>query len=173
MRIFLIGFMGSGKSHTGKRLAKLLNASFTDLDEWIEHREQASVREIFANKGEHYFRQAEQLALHDMARFDEAVIACGGGTPCFFDNMQWMNEHGLTIYLKAPVKVLASRLRAQQEQRPLLKGLDAPGLRQFIGPILLEREAYYQQASIVYEQKAEGEDIAGALARHFKDIIGH
>lgn len=173
MRIFLIGFMGSGKTYTGRRLARLAGLPFIDLDEWIEEKEKDSVRGIFEKKGEPYFRNVEREALRAMAQFRNAVISCGGGAPCFFDNMPWMNENGITIYLRAPAEVLARRLARRQERRPLLKGFAGGELLGFIRSKLAEREPFYLDSSIVYEQVSEEEDVAEALFLHFKNLVGH
>ncbi|MCB0553376.1 MAG: shikimate kinase [Phaeodactylibacter sp.] len=173
MRIFLIGFMGSGKSYVGRQLADILHWPFYDLDSLIEQQEQAAVRTIFEQKGEAHFRQIEREVLHTTAIYPKAIIACGGGTPCFFDNMGWMKAHGLAIYLRAPAEVLYCRLSKQQEQRPLLKGMDGPGLLAFIANKLAEREPFYQQANIVYQQRTGEEPVAQELVAHFQDIIGH
>ncbi len=173
MRIFLIGFMGSGKSYTGRRLAEEAAVPFFDLDKLIETREGRSIRAIFEEEGEPYFRERERDALREMARFRNAVISCGGGTPCFHNNMSWMNQQGVTIYLRAPAEVLARRLALEQEQRPLLKGLNKDGLLSFIRSKLEEREPYYMESSIVYEQKSGDEAVAKDLLRHFQSLIGH
>ena len=96
-RIFLTGFMGSGKSYTGRRLSEALGIPFIDLDHWIEDQEGQSIQAIFEKSGEAAFRQIEREALHQMIAYEQAVIACGGGAPCFFDNMEWMNRHGITV----------------------------------------------------------------------------
>src|SRR5437773_11285939 len=97
--IFLMGFMGSGKTFFGKQLAQLLNYEFIDLDELIGKNEGATIAEIFFSKGEAYFRSKESSLLKSLSQNENAVIATGGGTPCFHDNMKWMNEHGITVYL--------------------------------------------------------------------------
>lgn len=148
MRIFLIGFMGSGKSYTGKRLAAALHLPFTDLDALIEKQQGRSVQEIFRDEGELAFRQMEQTALRETATFAEAIIACGGGTPCFADNMEWMNAQGITVYLQTPVEVLAQRLLPEMAQRPLLHGLDETSLPAFIAEKLAFRESWYLQAQV-------------------------
>lgn len=172
-RIFLIGFMGSGKSFTGKQLSRLLEIPFIDLDDYIEEQAGKSIKQIFETEGEHAFRDRERRALHDMIQYERAVIACGGGTPCFGDNMAWMNRNGLTVYLKAPVDLLARRLEPETAHRPLLKGLDADELRRFIRQRLRRRAPYYEQAGVVYEQENGLESIAAELVRHLEDIIGH
>jgi len=173
MRIFLIGFMGSGKTYTGRRLAQKAGLPFIDLDEWVEHSEGASIRAIFETKGEPCFRRLERDALRAMAQFRDVVVSCGGGTPCFFGNMRWMNEHGATIYLRATPEILAHRLSRQQEQRPLLKGLGQEELEAFVRSKLAEREPCYLDASIVYEQRTLDEKVAEALLDHFQNLIGH
>lgn len=173
MRIFLIGFMGSGKSHVGKRLADKMAYPFVDLDNWIEEKQQKSIRQLFEAIGEAAFRKIEQKALHDMAQFPSAIVACGGGTPCFFDNMHWMNANGITIYLQTSLDILAARLASAKAQRPLLKDLDENSLRQFISDKLAERSPFYQQASVIYEVSSNEEDIAANLVKHFSNIIGH
>lgn len=173
MRIFLIGFMGSGKSYVGKKLARLMQRPFIDLDNRIETNAQRSIREIFAQDGEAAFRQMERQALHETAQLDSAVIACGGGVPCFFDNIAWMNANGVTIYLRVPEEVLFRRLKAGKVHRPLLRDLSDTELRQYIRDKLAERELFYRQASVIYDVQNETEDVAEALARHFSNIIGH
>lgn len=173
MRIFLIGFMGSGKSYTGRRFAAGAGIPFLDLDECIEAREGRSIRLIFEQEGEAYFRRAERDALRETGRFRDIVVSCGGGAPCFHGNMQWMNAHGVTIYLRAPAELLASRLAREMEQRPLLKGLGPEGLERFIRSKLEEREHYYMESSVVYAQRLIEEPVAENLLRHFKDLIGH
>ncbi|MCB0586849.1 MAG: shikimate kinase [Phaeodactylibacter sp.] len=173
MRVFLIGFMGSGKSFTGRRLAERAGIKFVDLDEWIEHKEGISIREVFEKKGEMYFRKLERDALREMARFKNVVVSCGGGTPCFHENMQWMNRHGVTIYLRAPAAILAHRLAREQGQRPLLKGLNEGEMEDFIRRKLEEREEYYLDSSVVYEQKSTEDPVAENLLRYFQHLIGH
>ena len=172
-RIFLIGFMGSGKSYTGQKLARLLDLPFIDLDEYIEQQAGQSISRLFETEGEHAFRKRERDALQEMKHYKAAVIACGGGTPCFGNNMSWMNQNGLTVYLKAPVELLLRRLERETAHRPLLEGLDREELRQFIRQRLRQRAPYYEQASVVFEQQSGRESIAEELVRHLEDIIGH
>ena len=163
--------MGSGKTYAGRRLAQQAGLPFVDLDEWIEAKEGKSIRAVFEEKGEAWFREAERDALREMARFQDVVVSCGGGTPCFHNNIRWMNERGVTIYLRAPSELLARRLSHQQARRPLLRGVES--LEGFIRSKLEEREPYYMESSIVYEQKEVEEPVAENLLRHFQNLIGH
>jgi shikimate kinase len=147
-RIFLIGYMGSGKSTIGKLLAEKLAYSFIDMDTHIEEKHFKTVSQIFAEKGETEFRLLEQQCLHEVSEFENVVISTGGGAPCFFDNMHYMNIHGLTIYLKFTSAELAKRLEASQaNKRPILANLKGKELREFIADALSKRELFYKQAS--------------------------
>src|SRR5215217_1973749 len=109
--VFLIGFMGSGKTFVGKKLAQLLKTTFIDLDEVIEKSEEKTISQIFSQNGEEFFRERESHYLKSLSERSNVVIATGGGTPCFHDNMKWMNENGITIYLKAKSEILFDRLK--------------------------------------------------------------
>ena len=175
MRIFLVGFMGSGKSYTGKRLAKLLNFDFIDLDNYIETKTQSTITEIFTIYGEDKFRKIEQNTLHSIVKEQEAaiIVSCGGGTPCFFDNMQWMNQHGITIYLDTPVSVLMQRLKPGIINRPLLRNKSDVALEAFIATKLESRDTFYNCSMITIHQYEFHFDAAGIISRHFLDIVGH
>jgi shikimate kinase len=163
MRIFLLGFMGSGKSFSGKRLAEKNGMSFIDLDDYIEAKEGRTIREIFKKEGEAYFRKIEKECLHEMGEREMIVISTGGGTPCFFDNMNWMNESGVTVFLETSVEVLSNRLFDEMQKRPLLKGFSKRELKNFIEKKLAERNAFYHQTQILYKQNEEGQDVAEEL----------
>jgi len=173
MHVFLIGFMGSGKSHTGQRLAGLLGRPFVDLDHLISSQTRQSIASLFESKGEAYFRQVERDCLRGITGPPFQVVACGGGTPCHLDNIDWMNRNGLTVYLRAKVGLLAQRLLPGREKRPLLQGLTAETLPAFIEGKLAEREPYYMQANVVYDQSSLEEDVAQTLYQQFSNIIGH
>ena len=173
MRIFLVGFMGSGKTYTGKGLAQLLNLPFIDLDDYIEEKEGMAIKSIFKNKGEGYFRKIERNCLHEMTQFEAGIISCGGGTPCFFDNMKWINQNGCSIYLKAAPTLLTQRLLPEMDHRPVLKGHNKKSLETFIDQKLQERAVFYEMASVVIEQDQLQEDILVHLKNHIKNIIGH
>jgi len=150
-KIFLIGFMGSGKSTAGRRLASQLNWSFIDLDEKIEKMEGMKIPDIFSLKGEHYFRVLETNALKGLQSETNTVISTGGGTPCFGDNMDFMLSSGLTIYLKMAPASLRRRLARSSEGRPLLKDIDRKGLGGYITAKLAEREKWYSRAEITID----------------------
>lgn len=166
MRIYLLGFMGSGKSFSGQQLAEKFNMSFVDLDEYIEKKEGQSIQSIFKNKGEDYFRKVEQASLHEMGTREMTIISTGGGTPCFFDNMDWMNEDGITVFLETHVQVLTNRLLEGMEHRPLLKDFSKEELASFIEHKLEERNPFYHQAQVFYLQKEEGQKVAEELMRY-------
>ncbi len=148
IKIFLIGFMGSGKTHWGKLWAAKSGKQFFDLDEVIEQEEKKSVAEIFSQNGEAYFRNKEMQMLQTFATKQNCIIACGGGTPCFNNNMQWMNVNGTTVYLFATANEIFNRVITEQQKRPLIKDFSPQELLTFIENKLQEREIYYLQAKI-------------------------
>lgn len=146
MRIYLIGYMGCGKSTLGKRLAKHAGLQFIDMDHYIEKRNCKTVPQLFEEFGEEGFRKRERKALEELSEFTDVVIATGGGAPCFFDNIDLMNRTGKTIFLNIDPKILASRLLKSQTERPLIKGKSKEELIGFIDETLKKRNAYYKQA---------------------------
>ena len=122
-RILLIGFMAAGKTTLGKALARDLGLQFVDLDHYIEGRYHCSVSQLFAERGEEAFREIERNMLHEVAEFENVVISTGGGTPCFFDNIDYMNRQGITVFLEASVDVIFTRLTIARTQRPLVAAL--------------------------------------------------
>jgi len=147
MKMFLIGMMGTGKTYWCKKLAKKLKVGGYDLDFLIESHEERSIAEIFAEEGEAYFRRAESRMLHWFKEKKSFVLATGGGTPCFHENMQWMNEQGITIWIDEPVSVLAARLLPEKEHRPRIKDLSETELKQFLTDKLMQRYPFYHQAT--------------------------
>ena len=145
-RIILIGYMGAGKTTIGKALSKELNIPFYDLDWYIESRMRKTVAQIFAEKGEEGFRMIEHNMLHEVAGFEDVIISCGGGTPCFFDNMDYLNQQGQVVYLKASPEVLYKHLLMGKVERPLLKGKSPEELIVFIKEQLDKREPFYTKA---------------------------
>lgn len=146
IRIFLTGYMGAGKTTLGKAFARELNVSFIDLDWYIEERFHKSIRELFVERGEASFRELEQSMLHEVGEFENVVISTGGGTPCFFDNMDYMNKTGQTVFLDVHSDVLFQRLRVATQQRPILQGKTDEDLRAFIIETLVKRACFYTQA---------------------------
>lgn len=145
-RIILIGYMGSGKTTVGKALSKETGMMFYDLDWYIENRMRKSVSAIFAEKGEEGFRQLEYNMLHEVAEFEDVIISCGGGTPCFFDNIDYLNRQGDVVYLKATPETLYKHLLMAKVERPLLKDKTPEELIEYITQHLKEREPYYGKA---------------------------
>ncbi len=145
-RIVLIGYMGSGKTTVGKALAKEIGLPFYDLDWYIESRMRKKVSQIFAEQGEEGFRRIERNMLHEVAEFEDVVVSCGGGTPCFFDNMDYLNQQAQVVYLKADPEVLHKHLLMGKGDRPLLKGKSPDELIQFIREQLEKREPFYTKA---------------------------
>ena len=148
MRIYLTGFMGAGKTFLGKLWAEDNSLSFFDLDLLIEDEERMSVEKIFSTYGEDYFREKEAAVLRNTDRFDDCIIACGGGTPCFFDNMQWMNKTGVTIFLNESPENIFHHIINEKKMRPLLKSQTAESLPVFIEEKLNERIPFYSQSKI-------------------------
>lgn len=138
--------MGAGKTTVGKELAAALGVTFYDLDWYITMRYHRSVPEIFAERGEEGFRELERRMLHEVAEFENVVVSCGGGTPCFFDNIDYMNSLADTIYLQATPEVLAMHLRMGKGKRPLLEGKTPEELEAYIQEMLQTREPFYQKA---------------------------
>jgi shikimate kinase len=152
-KIFLTGYMGSGKTTVGKKLAADLEYEFIDLDHFIETQYGQSIPEIFAAKGEQEFRIMEHNALKKVLGKTDAVVSCGGGTPCYFDNMELMNNHGITIYLKMSVNALVNRLLNVKENRPLIMGKTEAELHAFITQQLEKREDFYHKAQFIVKGK--------------------
>ncbi len=171
MNIFLVGYMGSGKSYVGKRLAMATQAQFIDLDDYIEANEGESISQIWAKDNGKQFRRLERLYLKRMRQFDRAIIATGGGTPCFFKNMEWMNTNGLTVYLKTPVALLVNRLIMEIDHRPILANKTEEEITAFITGHLAKRESFYGASSVVYDQKVGDESIVKELFQYFKDVL--
>ena len=145
-RIILVGYMGSGKTTVGKALSKATGMMFYDLDWYIESRMRKSVSQIFAERGEEGFRKIEYNMLHEVAEFEDVIISCGGGTPCFFDNMDYLNQQGDVVYLKATPETLYKHLLMAKMERPLLKGKSSEELIAYITEHLKERSQFYEKA---------------------------
>ena len=176
--IFLIGYMGAGKTTLGRVLARKLGCDFIDLDIFIENRFHRSVRNLFETKGEDGFRKIERNVLLEVAEFQDVVIACGGGTPCFFDNMALMREHGFTVWLTAPEPVLFARLTLPhaKAKRPSIATKSDEEIMGFIHDNIESRRPYYSQAEIEFdttliEKAAETEVTADRLITILQSYI--
>ncbi len=163
MRIYLIGFMGCGKSSFGKRLAKKLEYPFVDLDEEVERKAGQNIEELFRLEGESVFRKYEQEALLETITHKKAVIAAGGGTPCFEDNMEFMKSEGVTVYLRMSPLSLAHRLESAKRQRPLVQNMKGDKLFEYVKHTLSVREQYYLQSHCVIKGETVKPDQVIAL----------
>ena len=149
IRIFLTGYMGAGKTTLGKALARELHIPFIDLDWYIEERFHKTVGELFSERGEASFRELEKNMLHEVGEFEDVVISTGGGAPCFFDNMEYMNRVGTTVFLDVDPKVLFSRLRVAKHSALYCRG------RKMTNYLILsyrhsKTRAFYRQANYIY-----------------------
>ena len=150
MKIVLLGYMASGKSTIGREISKKLDMKFIDLDDYISKREKRSISEIFKVKGEIYFRRIESLYLSEILNSkDRFILSLGGGTPCYSNNMELiLNSEASSIYIKAGIKTLVSRLTAEKNKRPLVAELEDDKLVEFVAKHLFERRFFYEQASM-------------------------
>ena len=150
-RIILIGYMGAGKTTIGKILAKDLGVPFYDLDWYIETRMRKRVKQIFDERGEEGFRIIERNMLHEVAEFEDVVVACGGGTPCFFDNMDYLVGQGNVVYLRGTPDVLFRHLKMGKGVRPLLLGKSDEELLEYIKENVEKREEFYMKANHIVD----------------------
>ncbi len=149
MRIFLIGYMGSGKSSVGKVLAEKMKLSFVDLDDHIEEQEKRTIPEIFEKDGEKKFRELEKKYLHEVVKRNHTIVSLGGGTPCFFDNMDVVNRSGISVYIKLDNEALGRRLAKAKKKRPLIQDMTEVDLQYFIEANLEKREPFYLRSKII------------------------
>lgn len=172
MKLFLIGYMGCGKSTLGRKIAKIAGYSFVDMDSKIEEREGATVADIFHYEGEEYFRRAERSLMEELVQSDEnMVISTGGGAPVWRDNVEFMNSHGATFYLRRSARQIASRLSPHgRQKRPKLRGLNDEELVTFMTANMAEREPFYTKATycIECEERSDAE-IIEVILQQIKD----
>ena len=161
--IFLTGFMGSGKSHWGSVWSKKMGYSFYDLDAQIELAFGMSVEHIFEKEGEDKFREMERMYLQKFGNKKGFLLSCGGGTPCFFDNLEWMQNHGIVIYLKATPDYILKRVIDETAKRPLMKKVNSAELLFFIESKLKERETFYNRADFIF-------DVEGLTENSLQDL---
>ena len=171
---FLIGYMGSGKTTLGRAVSARTGVRFIDLDDYIERREGCTIREIFASRGEEAFRDIERRALAEVSEMADTLVACGGGTPCFGDNMEVMNSRGLTVYLDAPHSSLFSRLKEGRAARPLIASLSDDELGEFIRKQMDWRSPYYTRATLSFDSsRLETPEQVNESVDRFLKLIGY
>lgn len=158
MKLVLIGYMTSGKTTLGAQIAAHEQRSFIDLDDYIENRASKSVAEILREKGELVFRKTEREALLEVLKGEEGVIASGGGTPCYYDNMDAMLQAGFVVYLQWSIKTLVERIRKAREERPIFDGLADEDLAEFVAKHVFDRRPYYERAHHIVFCDGKSED---------------
>ncbi|MFN0081747.1 MAG: shikimate kinase [Ferruginibacter sp.] len=173
MKIFLIGFMGSGKSFLGKLWADDNHLPFYDLDYLIEEEERMTIDKIFATYGEDYFREQEAAALRNTERFTNAIIACGGGTPCYFDNMHWMNKNAVTVFLNETEDKIYRNVHNDKKVRPLILGQNDKNLQSFITTKLKDRLPFYNQSQIMLLSHQLNKDGFAIIENYLNDLVNN
>ena len=164
--------MGCGKSTMGRAVSALTGVPFIDLDNYIEQRFHLPVKEIFAQRGEDGYPDLERRMLQEVADFEDVIVACGGGTPCFFDNMEYMNTHGTTVFLNTPIDRLHSRLMRGRHKRPLIADKDDEELMTFIKEALAKRMDHYSKAQISFSsERLENKSEIANTAREFAELL--
>ena len=174
-RYFLIGYMGAGKTTAGRELANTLNLEFIDLDHYIQARYQKTVNQLFDECGEDEFRNIERKILHEVGELENVVISTGGGTPCFFDNIDHMNAVGIPIYLKASPEALSNRLNDCKAKRPLIRDKNEEELYAFVTDSLTKREPFYSKAKVVFETEdlVNREDVSSYVEKIIAQLENH
>jgi shikimate kinase len=154
MKVFLIGFMGSGKTHWGQLLANKLELPFYDLDTIVTEKEGKSISDIFSEKGEEYFRYKEKESLEELvSQHERFILSSGGGTPCFFNNIEFMKKNGKVVWLNTSVEVLKQRLVKERQTRPMISDVGEKELKSYIIRKLGERKMYYEQADLMVHEE--------------------
>jgi shikimate kinase len=166
-RIFLIGFMGAGKTTIGKLLGELLRIPFLDLDDYIVDKEKKTISQIFELEGETIFREKEHQYLLELKSYFPSIVAVGGGTPCYHDNMDWMNLNGVTVYLEVPIKTLIHRLNSNKSHRPVLAEVGNEDLTKEVQTLIESRRPYYEKAHFLYKSEESETEVASELASYF------
>ena len=146
MKVFLLGLMGSGKSFWAERLSEILNIPWFDLDTEIEKKEKKTIASIFETEGEKVFRLKETQALQTFSNHEKFILSTGGGTPCFHENMKWMNDQGITIWIDEPLDTIEERLKKERLHRPLIASVHETNLKEFLSQMLTRRSEFYAQA---------------------------
>lgn len=166
-RIFLIGYSGAGKTTLGRAFSKKYHLDFIDLDWFIEQRFHKSINEIFDERGEQGFRELESRMLHEVGEFENVLVSCGGGTPCFFDNMDYMLSVGTVVFLEPTEEALFRRLKVARDSRPLLRGMSGEELLETIRKSTAERHPYYSRAhyTLLSDKLENRAEIAETVAK--------
>ncbi len=168
MKITLVGYMGAGKSSVGRELAAQMQLPFVDLDAEIKAKTGYSISETIFNKGEIFFRKLERETLLEILEKPEFILATGGGTPCYFDNIEKINRNSASAYLRYSASQLSERLKGTQRERPLITHLSDEGLQEFVAKHLFERTVYYEKATFVLEGNNQSPE---QLAKEIQNII--
>lgn len=165
VRLFLIGYSGAGKTTLGRAFARSVGLDFIDLDWYIEQRFHSDIATLFKQRGEYGFRRLESNLLHEVGEFEDVIVSCGGGTPCYGDNMDYMLSAGITVFLQASEETLFRRLKVARDARPLLQGKDDEALRLAIRQACEERRRYYERAAytITSDRLENRQEIAGTV----------
>jgi shikimate kinase len=169
MLIFIIGFMGCGKSYLGKIWAAENNLHFCDVDTIIEQEEGQSIAAIFQTKGEDYFRQKEKEVLQKMGKLQNTIVACGGGTPCFYGNITWMKNVGTVVFLNETVEKILLNISNDKQIRPLLQNMNSSEKNIFVKEKLAERSSIYKQSNIILSTEQLHAD-AFKLIKYYTEI---
>lgn len=167
MNVFLVGFMGSGKSKLGKKLASRLELPFLDLDELIENEENMTISQIFNSKGEAYFRESERTNLFKFYAEKKVLLSLGGGACCNESSWKFLEENGLIIYIKEPSGILYGRLKKEKSKRPLIANLADGELKEYIDQKLEERSIFYERAHFIYEKEKSSLDFLVNQIRNY------
>jgi shikimate kinase len=168
MKIFLIGMMGSGKNYWMNKLSGKLKLQKYDLDHLIEGVEDRSIQQIFNESGEEHFRKMESIVLKWFSDRDDFILATGGGTPCFFDNIDWMNAQGLTIWLDEPIDTLLKRLTPEKTHRPLISKMSDKKMKTFLQEKRAERDPYYNKAKHILRGETINEQHLLSIIKDYK-----
>lgn len=166
MKYYLTGMMGSGKSHWARLWAAMHHLPLIELDDEIEKHTDMAISDFFKTFGEEKFREVEAKLLRSISCNEDCIISCGGGTPCYFNNMEWMNETGITIYLKSSVKDICDRLHKGIHKRPLLQGKNKEGLEPFVEEMLLKRAPFYEQAKYILDTTSIEDDTFAKILKN-------
>ncbi len=167
MKVYLIGYMASGKTTVGRKLARMLNFDFIDMDDVFEGKYHIQINDFFEKYDERAFREIESKLIKETSKLDQVVISTGGGAPCFYDNLEWMKQAGLTVYLQMGVASLVNRLSNAKRIRPLIKSMDRDELKDFISEQLKIRAEYYEKAQIIVQgQNCNIDTLASSIRLH-------